>query len=70
MDSEIELNESIQEMHLVATHPEVYPTLVELNTVESILSLLGHENSDIANAAVDLLQEMTDVDTLHESEVS
>ncbi|XP_028968634.1 beta-catenin-like protein 1 [Galendromus occidentalis] len=68
MDAEIELNESIQEMHLVATHPEVYPTLVELNTVESILGLLGHENSDIANAAVDLLQEMTDVDTLHESE--
>lgn len=69
MDSEIELNEVIQEMHIVATHPELYPILVQHNTLESLLSLLGHENSDIAIAAVDLLQEMTDVDTLNESEV-
>ncbi|XP_022658966.1 beta-catenin-like protein 1 isoform X2 [Varroa jacobsoni] len=68
MDSEIELNEVIQEMHIVATHPELYPILVQHNTLESLLSLLGHENSDIAIAAVDLLQEMTDVDTLNESE--
>ena len=30
--------------------------------------LLSHENTDIAVAVVDLIQELTDVDTLHESE--
>ncbi|OQR69458.1 beta-catenin protein 1-like [Tropilaelaps mercedesae] len=68
MDSEVELNEAIQEMHIVATHPELYPVLVQLNTLESLLNLLSHENTDIAIAAVELLQEMTDVDTLNESE--
>ncbi|XP_075734066.1 beta-catenin-like protein 1 [Rhipicephalus microplus] len=68
MDSEVELNDILQEMHIVATQPELYPILVELNAVQSILGLLAHENTDISIAAVDLLQELTDVDSLHESQ--
>lgn len=34
----------------------------------SILGLLSHENTDVAVAIVDLLQELTDIDTLTESE--
>ncbi|XP_058130373.1 beta-catenin-like protein 1 [Anopheles ziemanni] len=67
MESEIELNDAIQEMHAVATVPDLYPLLVDLNGVASLLELLSHQNSDISVAVVDLLQELTDVDILHES---
>jgi beta-catenin-like protein 1 len=40
---------------------------VELQSIASLVGLLSHENTDISVATVDLLQEMTDVDTLHES---
>ncbi|KAI0215313.1 Beta-catenin-like protein 1 [Lamellibrachia satsuma] len=68
MESELELNDIIQEMHVIATVPDLYYVLVDLNAVQSILQLLNHENTDISIATVDLLQEMTDVDTLTESE--
>ncbi|XP_035215584.1 beta-catenin-like protein 1 [Stegodyphus dumicola] len=68
MDSEIELNDIILEMHIIATQPDLYHILVELNSVSTILGLLTHDNTDISIAVVDLLQEMTDIDTLNESE--
>ncbi|XP_017266656.1 beta-catenin-like protein 1 [Kryptolebias marmoratus] len=68
MESELDLNDIIQEMHVIATMPDLYHLLVELNAVHSLLGLLGHENTDVAIAVVDLLQELTDIDTLHESE--
>ncbi|XP_053096820.1 beta-catenin-like protein 1 [Pangasianodon hypophthalmus] len=68
MESELDLNDIIQEMHVITTIPELYHLLVELNAVQSLLGLLSHENTDIAIAVVDLLQELTDVDTLNESE--
>ncbi|XP_046725376.1 beta-catenin-like protein 1 [Silurus meridionalis] len=68
MESELDLNDIIQEMHVITTIPELYHLLVELNAVHSLLGLLSHENTDIAIAVVDLLQELTDVDTLNESE--
>ncbi|XP_070575194.1 beta-catenin-like protein 1 [Ptychodera flava] len=68
MESEINLNDVIQEMHVIATVPDLYHHVVELNGVQSLLGLLTHDNTDISVATVDLLQEMTDVDTLNESE--
>ncbi|KAG8446127.1 hypothetical protein GDO86_013844 [Hymenochirus boettgeri] len=68
MESELDLNDIIQEMHVIATIPDLYHLLVELNSVQSLLGLLGHENTDVCIAVVDLLQELTDIDTLHESE--
>uniref|UniRef100_A0A3B3VGM3 Beta-catenin-like protein 1 n=1 Tax=Poecilia latipinna TaxID=48699 RepID=A0A3B3VGM3_9TELE len=69
MESELDLNDIIQEMHVIATMPDLYHLLVELNAVHSLLGLLSHENTDILlNTVVDLLQELTDIDTLHESE--
>ena len=71
-------------MKAVATVPSLYPVLVDLNVVPSILGLLNHDNTDISVGVVDLLQvwlnfkhdsdmylfykELTDVDTLTESE--
>uniref|UniRef100_A0A665X461 Beta-catenin-like protein 1 n=1 Tax=Echeneis naucrates TaxID=173247 RepID=A0A665X461_ECHNA len=64
MESELDLNDIIQEMHVIATMPDLYHLLVELNAVHSLLGLL----TNVAIAVVDLLQELTDIDTLHESE--
>ncbi len=68
MESEIDLNDSVQELHVIATTPDMYHHLVELNAIKSILQLIGHENTDISIGVIDLLQELTDVDTLTESE--
>ncbi|KAL4623627.1 beta-catenin-like protein 1 isoform X3 [Arapaima gigas] len=69
METELDLNDIIQEMHVIATMPDLYHLLVELNAVQSLLGLLSHENTDILfSKFVDLLQELTDIDTLHESE--
>jgi len=57
-----------QELRSLAIAPDLYSTLVQLGCVKSFLGLLSHENADIAVAAVDLIQELTDVDTLNESE--
>ena len=68
LTSEVELHDSIQELRVIATAPELYPDFVQLECVQSLLGLLSHENTDIAVAVVDLLQELTDIDALNESE--
>ena len=45
MESEVELNAMINEMHVIATVPELYNIVVDLNAVQSLLQLLGHENT-------------------------
>ncbi|XP_030374857.1 beta-catenin-like protein 1 [Scaptodrosophila lebanonensis] len=67
MDSEVELHTVIQDLKAVATVPDLYPLLVELHGLHSLLELLAHQNTDISVAIVDLLQELTDVDILGES---
>lgn len=67
MESEVDLNDAIQELRSIAANPDLYPLFVELNAVPSLLELLAHQNTDISVAVVDVLQEMTDVDGLHES---
>ena len=68
MESELELHESIQELHALPTMPELYPFAVELNLTSTLLSLLAHENADVSCAVINLLQEITDVDTINENE--
>nr|CAG4641582.1 EOG090X03ST [Eurycercus lamellatus] len=68
MDSELELHEAIQQLHALATVPELYLVAVEQKLIPTLLGLLSHDNSDIAVAVVNLLQELTDIDTLNESQ--
>ncbi|KAL1512989.1 hypothetical protein ABEB36_002481 [Hypothenemus hampei] len=68
MESELELHETLQEMRILATAPDYYPLLVKLQVIPSLLELLSHDNTDIAVATIELLQELTDVDILNESE--
>ena len=62
MESEIELNEEIQKLHIISTVPTMYDILIEVNVVQTLVGLLSHDNSDIAIAVVDLLQQLTDAD--------
>lgn len=66
LESEMELHAEIQELYAVAASPELYPVLVQAGAVASILGCLTHENTDISIAAIGLLQEMTEVDTLED----
>ena len=67
MESEIELHETIQELRQVSTTPDLYPTIVELNVVPSLLELLSHENTDVAVGIVTLLQDLTDMENFEET---
>ncbi|CAH0722673.1 unnamed protein product, partial [Brenthis ino] len=68
MESEIDLYEALQDLSAVATVPDQYPLLVDLKCINSLLELLSHDNTDVSTKVVNLLQELTDVDILHESE--
>jgi beta-catenin-like protein 1 len=67
MESEVELHDVLQELHAIATNPELYPLMVDLGVVPSLLELLAHENTDIAVGIVDLLQELTESDVYNEA---
>lgn len=68
MESELELNDEVQKLHVMATTPEYYPILVETSTIQTILGLLSHDNSDISIAIIDLLQELSDEEAMTDSE--
>jgi len=50
MESELELHEEIQKLHVLATVPEYYDVFVKLNSVSTCLGLLNHENSGMVLA--------------------
>lgn len=58
MESELELFQALKTLHAIAAAPELYPVFVRTKCLPSLLSLLSHENVDIANDVLDLLQEM------------
>ena len=68
MESELELNDEIQKLHVLATVPQFYSILVQTNAVQTLLGLLSHDNSDISTAIIDLLQELTDEGVMTECE--
>merc|ERR1719348_462972 len=68
MVSEMELHDGLRELQNVSTVPHMYPIMVELNCVSTLLGLLSHDNTDISVAAIDVIQELTDVDTMNESD--
>lgn len=67
-DSELELHDEIEKLKILAGGPELYPELVNLNTIPSILSLLNHDNTDIALDVVGLIQDLTDEDVLEDND--
>ncbi|KAI9342789.1 DUF1716-domain-containing protein [Zopfochytrium polystomum] len=68
IESEADLDEELNNLMAASAAPELYPQLISLGTVNTILELLGHENTDVAIASVKLLCELTDDDTVAEAE--
>lgn len=60
--SETELFAALDELQSVATQPELYPILISKKTLQLLISLLGHENTDISAKVIGMLQEFTDID--------
>eukprot|EP01035_Chromulina_nebulosa_P018369 gene18369-24066_t len=68
METEIELNEQIQELYSIAAYPDLYHIVVQFGTVSSILGIITHENTDISIAAIGLLNELLDPDNIAEDD--
>lgn len=62
IQSEADLDADLKALSILGEHPELYPQLVALGTVGSLVGLLAHENTDIAIGAVEIIGELTDED--------
>ncbi|EPZ34350.1 DUF1716-domain-containing protein [Rozella allomycis CSF55] len=63
LDSESALDSAIKKLTVFASSPQNLPDLINLNTVETMLGLLTHENSDISVSIIDLFNEILDEDS-------
>lgn len=62
IDSEADLDASIKALSILSEHPELYADFARLGCVSSLVSLLAHENTDIAIDVVEIINELTDED--------
>lgn len=60
MESELELDKDMKELGILAVSPQLYEEFISLGSLESLIRLLSHENTDIANDVVSLLSELVD----------
>lgn len=60
MESEAELDQDVKAWSIVTEHTVLYGELVKTGTVARLVSLLAHENTDIALQAINILEELTD----------
>ncbi|KYR00733.1 armadillo-like helical domain-containing protein [Tieghemostelium lacteum] len=58
LESEMDLDESIKNLQVLATTPDLYSVFVQLGTVVSLGSLLTHPNIFIVASVIDLLYEL------------
>lgn len=66
--SEADLDADIKGLSILSEHPELYPDFVKTGCVASLVSLLAHENTDIAIDAIEIIGELTDEDVEAEEE--
>lgn len=66
--SEADLDNDIKSLSLLSENTHLYSEFADLGCAGSLVSLLAHENTDIAIDAVEVIAELTDEDT--ESEQS
>ena len=62
MASEADLDTEIKGLSILSEHPELYEEFSKLGCAGSLVSLLSHENADIAIDAIQLISELTDED--------
>ncbi|GMT28327.1 hypothetical protein PFISCL1PPCAC_19624 [Pristionchus fissidentatus] len=68
MDSELELNTAIQELHCLPAEPDLFDLFIQLKGPNLLVSLLTHENSDIIGAALNLIKELIEDDGAEEED--
>ena len=68
MESELELDNTMKELAVLAVSPQLYPDFIALGSLGSLISLLTHENTDIANDVVSLLSELMDPFVISQNE--
>jgi beta-catenin-like protein 1 len=68
MASEADLDVDIKALSVLSEHPHLYPEFAELGCVGSLVSLLAHDNTDIAIDSIQILAELTDEDVEAEPE--
>lgn len=68
MASEADLDSDIKALSILCEHTNLYGTFAELGCVASLVSLLAHENTDIAITAIEIISELTDEDVEVEPE--
>ena len=62
MASEADLDADIKALSILTDHSELYTEFAKLGCVKSLVSLLAHENTDIAINAIEILGELIDED--------
>lgn len=68
MGSEADLDADIKALSILTDHPDLYGEFAKLGCVASLVSLLSHENTDIAIDAIEIINELTDEDIEAEQE--
>ena len=68
MGSEADLDADVKALSILSEHPELYEDFSKLGCVSSLVSLLSHENTDIAIDAIEIINELTDEDVAAEQE--
>ncbi len=67
MDSELDLDEEVKKLMAIAGSPELYPAFVRTNTVQTLLNLLTHQNTDIVADVIGVFEDLTDADVIEDS---
>lgn len=62
MASEADLDSEIKALSSLSEHPELYSEFAKIGCAASLVSLLAHENTDIAIDAIEIISELTDED--------
>jgi len=62
MGSEADLDADIKALSILSEHPNLYDEFAQLGCISSLVSLLSHENTDIAIDAIEIISELTDED--------
>ncbi|KAJ9477490.1 DNA-directed RNA polymerase II 138 kDa polypeptide [Pseudozyma hubeiensis] len=68
IDSEADLDAELKSLLVLTTKPLLfYPEFVKLGGAASVVGLLSHDNADIASAAIEVIEELTDEDVLDQA---
>lgn len=68
MGSEADLDADIKALSILSEHSELYEEFAKLGCVSSLVSLLSHDNTDIAIDSVEIINELTDENVEAEQE--